>query len=356
MKADFYELGSSVLSSEKIFRFRFLVTRIYDFFQKGPGAFVSLAFGLVISIMIAVSVQNWVANISVVASDETFVRETANGEAQLSLFSSVISGQTEFEGQSFILRAEGSTVVRFDKPQEPELISWENADGTSELQALIWDASDLLDAPRYKHVDLNGAVTALVSLSENSQALVGFVDGRVSLVTFPDGDTGTSVVEELSIDTVNSPLPVNMSGYVRQITVYGDYFTAIDQSGHRVSALLSRSREDVSKFASILKLPQSENTVGRETELLSRTEILGVIADYPSINIRVRDLQLIGNRRWDIVLEHGVRVNLPQGYAANDALDVLNSIQRMTGILDRQVSRIDLRDPARVYVQTSETN
>ena len=101
MKADFYELGSSVLSSEKIFRFRFLVTRIYDFFQKGPGAFVSLAFGLVISIMIAVSVQNWVANISVVASDETFVRETANGEAQLSLFSSVISGQTAgFEGSS----------------------------------------------------------------------------------------------------------------------------------------------------------------------------------------------------------------------------------------------------------------
>ena len=86
--------------------------------------------------------------------------------------------------------------------------------------------------------------------------------------------------------------------------------------------------------------------------------------NFPAIQTRVVRTQRIGNRRWDLIMASGVRVKLPEGVpevrvADEDkntdmrelALQALAALQRETGVLDRQVEMIDLRDPARVFVR-----
>ena len=75
------------------------------------------------------------------------------------------------------------------------------------------------------------------------------------------------------------------------------------------------------------------------------------LQQFPSLETRLDLAERVGDRRWDLVMAGGARVQLPADSEASSALVVLAALQRETGILDRQVRKIDLRDPARVYVQ-----
>ncbi|MAK60519.1 MAG: hypothetical protein CMK09_06045 [Ponticaulis sp.] len=83
--------------------------------------------------------------------------------------------------------------------------------------------------------------------------------------------------------------------------------------------------------------------------------LLDDLQRFPALETRLDYAERIGERRWDLIMASGTRAKLPADDAIEPALEVLAALHRATGILDRQVKQIDLRDPARVYVQRQET-
>ncbi|WP_273756319.1 cell division protein FtsQ/DivIB [Bartonella sp. MM73XJBT] len=74
---------------------------------------------------------------------------------------------------------------------------------------------------------------------------------------------------------------------------------------------------------------------------------------YPEVYNRVRAFVRVGDRRWDLVLDNGVRVMLPE----NGALERLASLMKTGTVQDlfsRDVLRIDLRLFDRVTVSLSD--
>lgn len=83
-------------------------------------------------------------------------------------------------------------------------------------------------------------------------------------------------------------------------------------------------------------------------------ELAASLQDLPALETRLDYAERIGNRRWDLIMSSGARVRLPADDSEESALLVLAALQRETGVLDRQVQLIDLRDPARVYVKRED--
>jgi cell division protein FtsQ len=74
---------------------------------------------------------------------------------------------------------------------------------------------------------------------------------------------------------------------------------------------------------------------------------------HPDLRQHLAALSRIGNRRWDMIYDTGLRVQLPEQGVAQ-ALDRLDTYQRDYALLDRDVVQIDLRVPSMVAVRPSE--
>ncbi len=94
--------------------------------------------------------------------------------------------------------------------------------------------------------------------------------------------------------------------------------------------------------------------VSGEGAVIASSDLMADLAGFPAIESRLGYAQRIGERRWDLVMTSGVRVQLPAGDARYEALDRLSRLQRQTGLLDRRVENIDLRDPAHIYTRRSQ--
>jgi len=68
---------------------------------------------------------------------------------------------------------------------------------------------------------------------------------------------------------------------------------------------------------------------------------------------RLRGIQRIGERRWDIVLDRGQRILLPE-VDAQQALERVIALEAAQDLLSRDVARIDMRIAARPTVQMNE--
>jgi cell division protein FtsQ len=82
-------------------------------------------------------------------------------------------------------------------------------------------------------------------------------------------------------------------------------------------------------------------------------EALALHAAAAPLGERLRGVVRIGERRWDIVLDRGQRIFLPE----TDAVQALERVIALDGaqdILSRDVTRVDLRLGARPTVQMSE--
>ncbi|WP_273759360.1 cell division protein FtsQ/DivIB [Bartonella sp. ML70XJBT.G] len=80
---------------------------------------------------------------------------------------------------------------------------------------------------------------------------------------------------------------------------------------------------------------------------------LQALSVYPEVYNRVRAFVRVGDRRWDLVLDNGVRVMLPE----KGALERLSSLMKTGAVQDlfsRDVLRIDLRLFDRVTVSLSD--
>ncbi|MDR3421123.1 MAG: cell division protein FtsQ/DivIB [Xanthobacteraceae bacterium] len=92
--------------------------------------------------------------------------------------------------------------------------------------------------------------------------------------------------------------------------------------------------------------------VGRGAERQAK-DFLAVIDRYPDIRGVLRASVLIAQRRWNLRLNNGIDVRLPEGDVAL-ALECLVMLDREKKLLSRDIVAVDLRLPDRVSVRLSD--
>lgn len=108
----------------------------------------------------------------------------------------------------------------------------------------------------------------------------------------------------------------------------------LDKTGHRVASVTSRDvRPDLPLIAG-------------EGADLAVTEAMALVDAAGPILPRVRGLVRRGERRWDLVLDHGQRIMLP-ATGALTALEAAIAIDRAQDMLGRDIAVVDLRNPSR---------
>lgn len=114
-------------------------------------------------------------------------------------------------------------------------------------------------------------------------------------------------------------------------------FALIDEEGKVIT------REELGRFAQLIHVvgEDAPDHVGGLLELLET---------QPDLKRQVRAAVRVGKRRWDLVLENGVNVRLPENDAPQ-ALARLVDFQHETGVLGREIKVLDLRTPDRVIVR-----
>jgi len=92
--------------------------------------------------------------------------------------------------------------------------------------------------------------------------------------------------------------------------------------------------------------------VGRGAERQAK-DFLAIVARYPDIGAVLHASVLIAQRRWNLRLNNGIDVRLPEGNVAQ-ALDRLVALDREKKLLSRDIVAVDLRLPDRVSVRLSD--
>jgi cell division protein FtsQ len=90
--------------------------------------------------------------------------------------------------------------------------------------------------------------------------------------------------------------------------------------------------------------------IGAETRA---KDFLALLGKYPPIRGQMRAAVLIAERRWNVVLNNGIEIRLPEA-GADQALARLVELDRDDKLLTRDITAIDLRLPDRVSVQLSD--
>jgi cell division protein FtsQ len=209
--------------------------------------------------------------------------------------------------------------------------------------ALVQTFADLRD--KFEHRP--EFMVTLASVEGCSKDLAEAVRTRLG-VTLPqssfdlDLDAIRARVEEL--DAVKSAELRVRSGGVLQVLVTErdpvavwrteDGLTLVDDTGHRVAGLHSRSdRPDLPLIAG----PGAD---------AATAEALEIQAAAGPLAPRVRGLVRIGERRWDIVLDRDQRILLPE-HNPVQALERLLALDHAQDILNRDLLTVDLRLDAR---------
>ncbi len=115
----------------------------------------------------------------------------------------------------------------------------------------------------------------------------------------------------------------------------------LDHDGHRVAALASRlDRPDLPLLAG----------TGAERAV---PEAMALLAAVDPVASRVRGLVRVGERRWDVVLDRGQRIMLPEAHAL-EALEQVMALHVGQDLLDRDVAIVDFRVPARPVLRLND--
>lgn len=121
---------------------------------------------------------------------------------------------------------------------------------------------------------------------------------------------------------------------------HGDDLTLIDAAGKPIAPLTGSRHAGLPLYVG---LGADEKAGELEAELLF----------HPEIRNRVKAAIRVGARRWDLRLDNGVTIKLPEGKVSG-ALDRLAEFDRGRGVADRDIVAIDLRLDDRVTLQLSE--
>ncbi len=106
----------------------------------------------------------------------------------------------------------------------------------------------------------------------------------------------------------------------------------------------------------------SDNVDGRYANLLMLVghgaqyrgaEILAALEKVPELRARVRAARLVSDRRWDLLLENGLTVRLPEKDVGRALADLIR-MDADNGLLTRDITVVDIRLPDRVVVRMSD--
>lgn len=115
----------------------------------------------------------------------------------------------------------------------------------------------------------------------------------------------------------------------------------LDRDGHRVSALEARTdRADLPLIAGL----------GADLRAVEALELIELAAP---ISARMRGLVRVGERRWDIVMDRGQRIHLPERNAPT-ALRKVIQLDAAQDLLARDIASIDFRNPRRPVLRLTE--
>jgi cell division protein FtsQ len=116
----------------------------------------------------------------------------------------------------------------------------------------------------------------------------------------------------------------------------------VDATGHRVATLVERSaRADLPLIAGWRANARVD-------------EALAILAVAEPANLRVRGLVRIGERRWDVVLDDGPTILLPETEPML-ALQQVLALDEAQDLLARHVTHVDMRDPRRPTLRLGPT-
>jgi len=112
-------------------------------------------------------------------------------------------------------------------------------------------------------------------------------------------------------------------------------------------SLVSQTGEEITKLKDVQSLPTGLKTLIGVDAPKHAQIIETKLKAYPNISTRTQSLVHMRNNRWDLYLDGGVQVKLPDTKIAL-ALERLSTLQTRTQILDRELAIIDLRLPDRI--------
>jgi len=185
------------------------------------------------------------------------------------------------------------------------------------------------------------------NLSEDIREVVP-LDFPVSSFDLDVAQIRSTIVE---LDPVKSAVVRIRPGGILQVEVvervpavvwrFQDGVEMLDATGTRVDGLPGRmARSDLPVIAG-----EGANAhVG---------EALSLIATARPLNDRLRGLERIGERRWDLVLDRGQRIMLPPERAVQ-ALERVLAVNEVQDLLERDVVTVDMRLAARPTIRMSE--
>ena len=191
------------------------------------------------------------------------------------------------------------------------------------------------------------AISGRKQLTQDEILAIGGVNGRSSLL-FLDA---ASVREKLKADPWISEATVLKlyPGQLRIDIVERAPFALWQRNGQM--SVISEDGAVLERFVSppFLKLPL---VVGKGAETRAR-DFLALLARYPQINTVTRAAILVGERRWNLRLNDGLDIRLPEGDVGN-ALTTLSNLDKNEHLFAKDIVAIDLRQPDRLVVQLSD--
>ena len=191
------------------------------------------------------------------------------------------------------------------------------------------------------------AINGRKQLTQDEILAIGGVNGHSSLL-FLDA---SSVREKLKADPWISEATVLKlyPGQLRIDIVERAPFALWQRNGQM--SVISEDGAVLERFVSprFLKLPL---VVGKGAETRAR-DFLALLARYPQINTVTRAAILVGERRWNLRLNDGLDIRLPEGDLGN-ALATLSNLDKNEHLFAKDIVAIDLRQPDRLVVQLSD--
>jgi cell division protein FtsQ len=196
---------------------------------------------------------------------------------------------------------------------------------------------------RITSVGINGRK----QLTQDEVLAIGGVNGHSSLL-FLDA---SSVREKLKANPWISEATVLKlyPGQLRIDIVERTAFALWQQNG-RLS-VISDDGAVLQDFVSpaFLKLPL---VVGKGAETRAK-DFLALLSRYPQVNAVTKAATFVGERRWNLRLNDGLDIRLPENDVGN-ALITLSNLDRDEHLFAKDVVAIDLRLPDRLVVQLSD--
>ncbi|MCH8862939.1 MAG: FtsQ-type POTRA domain-containing protein [Proteobacteria bacterium] len=86
------------------------------------------------------------------------------------------------------------------------------------------------------------------------------------------------------------------------------------------------------------------------------TALFALLAEEPGLDERVRSAVRVGSRRWNLEFRNGVRLMLPEvgaDYGPRDAWARFADLQRRYGLLEREVTTLDMRLDDRLVLKVT---